>query len=94
MPRTPERSLTEAGGLLEMPPVGGAGGGKGGWEGTENSLIVILKRWPRFFLVCKRASSKGPGAWILPGLSGVPCATYGRYVHIARGKGTDLNPPL
>ena len=24
--------------------VGGAGGGKGGWEGTSNSLIVIYKK--------------------------------------------------
>ena len=32
--------------------IGGAGGGKGGWEGTSNSLIVILKKMAEVFLVC------------------------------------------
>ena len=45
----------------------GAGGGKEGWEGTETSLILIKKNG-QVFLVCKRASFQGPGAWVLSGL--------------------------
>ena len=38
--------------LLSLCLIGGAGGGKGGWEGTETSLIVIKKKMAEVFLVC------------------------------------------
>ena len=37
---------------LSLCLVGGAGGGKGGWEGTSNSLIVIYKKMAEVTLVC------------------------------------------
>ena len=55
---------------LSLCLIGGAGGGKGGLGRHENFADRDLEeKWPRFFLVCKRASSKGLGAWALPGLS-------------------------
>ena len=50
--------------------IGGSGGRQRGLGGHENFADRDLEeKWPKFFLVCKRASSQGPGAWALPGLS-------------------------
>ena len=56
-------------GTLALPDRG-SGGRQRGLGGHENFADRDLEeKWPKFFLVCKRASSKGPGAWALPGLS-------------------------
>ena len=53
------RGLRSLPGTLVLPDRGqvdqrqgerGAAKGAGSWEGTSNSLIVILKKWPKFSL--------------------------------------------